>query len=101
MSNCWIETSDGHVKPCDDILKWGRWMENAQRVVGNFIIDGIRVSTVFLGTDYNFARSGAPILYETMIFGGPRDQETHRYTTRQEAQKGHIAVCESLSNKEG
>lgn len=29
------------------------------------------ISTVFLGIDHNYSNAGPPVLWETMIFGGP------------------------------
>jgi hypothetical protein len=50
---------------------------------------------VFLGTDHNLGDYGdAPILYETMIFGGPLDQEQWRYASREEAVAGHATAVE-------
>lgn len=76
--------------PCDDILEWGKWYENAKRSIANTMVTpDIRVSTVFLGIDHNFGTSGTPVLFETMIFGGPHDQYTERYTTWDDAINGH------------
>lgn len=52
----------------------------------------VMVSTVFLGLDhsFNFMDSGhAPVLWETMVFGGPVDQEMDRYTSLEAAKAGH------------
>ena len=46
------------------------------------------VSTVYLGLDHGWG-DGPPLIYETMIFGGPNDQWQDRYTTREQAVKGH------------
>lgn len=46
------------------------------------------MSTVFLGLDHNFS-GGEPILFETMIFGGPLDGEQRRYHTYDQAERGH------------
>lgn len=46
------------------------------------------VSTVYLGLDHAFG-GGPPLIYETMIFGGPNDQYQDRYTTREQALAGH------------
>jgi len=53
--------------------------------------NNIMVSTTFLGINHNhFSRaSDAPILYETMIFGGGLDNFQWRYSTREEALIGH------------
>jgi hypothetical protein len=49
----------------------------------------IRVSTVWLGLDHSFTGEGPPLIYETMIFGGPHDGDMWRYATREEAEAGH------------
>ena len=60
-----------------DILKWGEWYETADRQVADTKIDGVRISTVFLGIDHAFG-SGDPVLYETMIFGGEHNEYQER-----------------------
>lgn len=46
------------------------------------------VSTVWLGLDHQFG-GGPPLIFETMVFGGPLDQEMDRYSTETEAVAGH------------
>lgn len=53
------------------------------------------VSTVFLGLDHSFGE-GAPLYFETMIFGGPEDQSQWRYTTWAQAEAGHARVVAAL-----
>lgn len=60
-----------------DLDKWAAWIEKAERHVGDTMIGDSRVSTVFLGLDHSFG-NGSPVLWETMIFGGPLDQEQER-----------------------
>lgn len=74
-----------------DLMTWARWFEdvNNRTVAHDELPGGILVSTVFLGLDHNFFGSSRPILYETMVFGGPLDQEQERYATRDEALAGH------------
>lgn len=85
---------DGHTPvECDDVLTWGRWFETADRHVAQEERDGVRVSTVFLGLDHRFGGDGPPILFETMIFGGPHDEDQNRYCTWEEAEAGHVAMC--------
>jgi hypothetical protein len=50
------------------------------------------VSTVFLGLDHNFSMVGPPLLFETMVFGGPLNGECRRYATWVEAEAGHREV---------
>jgi hypothetical protein len=53
----------------------------------------VRVCTAFLGVDVNFG-DGEPILFETVIFGGPFDWSLYRYCTWEEAEHGHAAIVE-------
>ena len=69
---------------------------NNERRVGDDTIDGQRVSTVFLQLDHNWEPAGIPVLFETMIFGGPHDQEMWRYHTWNEAKEGHDIVVHCL-----
>lgn len=83
---------DGHeTKQCDDILTWGKWFSKAKRHVGDKRIGKVRVSTVFLGIDHSFDE-GHPLLFETMVFGGINNQDCTRYSTWDEAKKGHVKI---------
>lgn len=81
----------------DDILAWALWFSAADRTIGRAeCAGGVTVSTVFLGLDHRMG-PGAPLLFETMVFGGPMDEEQERYTRRAAALEGHArwvhAVC--------
>lgn len=85
---------------------WGVWFENFDnRRVGDDKIeridaDPVRVSTVFLGLDHSFG-DGPPLLFESMVFGGPLDGEQHRYCTLDEAERGHKhLLAESVTEGE-
>lgn len=97
----YILDDDGHPILEPDLFKWAAWLEAADRklALDRFTAGTgmVTVSTVFLGLDHNFAAglgpSYAPILYETMIFGGRHDGDTWRYSTREDALSGHrVAV---------
>ena len=60
--------------------------------------DEVTVSTVFLGHDMRYDE-GEPILWETMVFGGPDDQEYQRYSSKEDALTGHKEWCEKYLNK--
>ena len=77
---------------CNDILKWAAWFEKADRRVAKTEKDDIRISTVFLGMNHSFSK-GPPLLFETMIFGGEHDRDLWRYSTWEEAEKGHLEAC--------
>lgn len=47
-----------------------------------------KVSTVFLGLNAGFG-GGPPLIFETMVFGGPLDEYIERYATEEQALIGH------------
>ena len=97
----YVLNDKGEPMPCDNVLEWGRFMEDrALRIVEHTMVGTIKVSTVFLGLDHSFC-SGPPMLWETMIFGGPLDQEMDRYHSLDSAQLGHaqtVARVRGLSD---
>lgn len=68
----------------EDVAEWGKWFETADKQIALDEFDGVRVSTVFLGIE-----TVEGCLFETMIFGGPMDQQQRRYRTYDEAEQGH------------
>ena len=100
-----LDENDNPV-PETDIEKWADWYARANRCVARTNL-GTRgyVSTVFLGLDQSFhlifgdVPNPRPVLWETMIFGGPYDQSQWRYSSRVEAFEGHaqaVKMCEDL-----
>jgi hypothetical protein len=53
------------------------------------------VSTVFLGLNHAYDQ-GPPLLFETMVFGGPMDEFMDRYTTEEQALAGHEFTVQAL-----
>ena len=89
---------DGHEPVlCADLHKWGRWFETADRHVARDKVGDVKVSTVFLGLDHRFGDKGPPLLFETMIFGGPHDGYQERYATWAEAERGHAVAVKKAS----
>jgi hypothetical protein len=73
-----------------DVHTWARFFGNIDnRRIGQDIFDNVRVSTVFLGFNHNMHSTGNPVLFETMIFGGPLDSSQWRYTSYADAEAGH------------
>jgi hypothetical protein len=97
----WYVLKDREPVPTDDIREWGRMYKSDNRHVALDDIDGVKVSTVFLGLDHNWADEGPPVLFETMVFGGPLDMEMDRYCTWDEAEKGHAAMVERVKRGDG
>lgn len=84
----------GEPQPCADLLTWGRWLQSAKRHVKQDTIGDVRISTVFLGLDHGWPRGAPPVLWETMIFGGPHDGYQERYSSRAAAEAGHRRAVE-------
>lgn len=83
---------------------WGRWMGSNIRTikkdVGNVRVDGkdvgqVKVSTVFLGLDHQYG-DGPPLLFETMVFGGPLDGEMIRCSSYEAAEEMHKTMLERV-----
>ena len=74
--------------PVHDLLEWAEWMETADRRVNFDMVGDTKISTVFLGLDRSFG-GNRPVLFETMIFGGPHDGYQERCSTWEEAEIEH------------
>jgi hypothetical protein len=99
----YILDQDHQLIPIDDLVVWTQFLENG-RHVAKTNLNGLLVSTVFLGLDH--AWNGPPQLFETMIFdeGTVLPSEYFekisewcqdyqmRYATWDEAVKGHEQV---------
>jgi hypothetical protein len=91
--------------PCDDLEVWKAHLQMPTRWVGNTdLVDAqnrsVRICTVFLGLDMSFGM-GTPVLFETVVLGGTRDREVYRYTSWDEAQKGHAAIAQLIQSESG
>ena len=89
----YVENKDGSVRHPATYDEWfGREPFRILHFVGDVdnINKGALVSTVFLGMDHNWMRSGEPLLYETAIsIVGCGIDVVERYRTREEAALGH------------
>lgn len=91
----YILDANGQPKPEPDLLTWAQWLETAHRQIGLDTVGDVEVSTVFLGLDHNFERSGPPILWETMTFGSGQPQEQRRCSgSREQAEAMHAEMVE-------
>jgi len=88
------------IKPTADLMEYAEWFENSTaRFINQTMIGDIKVSTVFLGLDHSFGDGQTPILFETMVFGGPLDQQQDRYSTYDEAEAGHEKMCNLVRSR--
>ena len=58
----------------------------------------VLVSTIFLGVDHGFNRD-APLVFETMVFGGPLHHSQWRYSAYSEAEGGHKAAAKLVGDR--
>lgn len=83
-------------RPCS-IEEWSSQKEdmfrNDWKHIADDLINGYRVSTVWLGLDHNHF-GGEPLLFETMVFEGYdyTDLFMKRYSTYEDAKRGHEIV---------
>lgn len=97
MSHRWHYILEGHEPKVVDLMTWARFFDNIEdRRVAKTKINNVLVSTVFLGVDHSFG-DGPPLLFETMVLGGPLDGEQDRYSTWDQAEAGHKAMVERVN----
>lgn len=86
--------------PEPDLLTWARWFAHADadRQVAHTMQEDVSVSTVFLGLDHNLFGS-RPLLFETMVFYADKAGEMDRYSTWEEAEKGHVEMVKLALSK--
>jgi hypothetical protein len=95
MMDKYVLLPDGSVKPAS-LMDWAAMYQSpASRRVGDDTINGVRVSTVFLGLDHSYG-DGPPLLFETKAFGGDLDEACERCSTLEEAKAQHEAMCERV-----
>lgn len=61
------------------------------KCVAETYVGPYRVSTIWLGLDHDFFRTGRPLIFEMMVFGpeGASDVDCRRYTTEADALAAH------------
>jgi hypothetical protein len=94
---------DGELIPATE-LEWAVWLRDkpAQRVDRTTLETpggSVTISTICLGIDHSFGE-GPPLWFETMVMGGPLNQEMERYSTLEEARAGHQAMVERVKEEE-
>lgn len=77
------------------LMQWALEFESHDNHVAEDLVDGVRVSTVWLGLDHSFG-GPVPLIFETMVFGGPNDEFCARYSTEQQAREGHTRTVAAI-----
>ena len=98
------------------LLSWDEYLDMKYhdpeyRRIGSDMIGDFWVSTVWLGIDHDLSGQGPPLIFETMVFTGPKDPRAadprplgedvyqQRYATEAEARAGHAAVVAALRER--
>lgn len=96
--NDYFILNDDHSTTPVDMMEWAQWLsaDRNKVIVKQETFGEVRVSTVFLGLNHAWLGQGPPLIFETMIFGGKEDGYQDRYSTWDEAIKGHQKAIELL-----
>jgi hypothetical protein len=82
---------------CPDLTEWVRWMDTAiERHVARDVLNGVLISTVFLGRPLFKFDDGATLFFETMVFGEPADNYLRRCSTYDQAVAMHRRIVEEI-----
>ena len=94
--NYYMSRPGGKIDATENVMEWAEWMEanlpmkpfmeGGRSVARTDLANGVFVSTVFLGLE--------PVLFETMIFGMPKEDYQERYETHEQATEGHAEAVQ-------
>ena len=73
-------------------------LRDKRKIVGQDHVGNTWVSTVFLGLNHQYGDHGPPLLFETMVFRNDSGEEMWRYSTYEEALKGHKQACQTATS---
>ena len=78
-------------------LRWAVWFEELDElcIVAKTRIGTATVLTVFVGLDCG-SDSGPPMIFETMVTNGSMDGECTKYSSWEQAERGHQMTIEQL-----
>lgn len=81
----------------NSLEEWSRSFNYDGRHVGRTQVLDFEVSTVFLGIDRGYEDL---MIFETLVFGGKLDGYMWRYSTYEEAERGHQAAVSAVQEAE-
>ena len=95
---------DKNGKPIgEDVLEWAKLATPEYRRVKESQVGTYWVSTVWIGMDYGYS-GGEPLIFESMVFANSNaegikgdDVYIDRYSTLEQAERGHDKVVELLT----
>src|SRR5687768_5498583 len=78
---------------------WGKLLEDpSYKRLASHQLSHVTVSTVWLGLDHSWG-AGPPVIFETMVFGGPDNSYQERYRTELDARLGHLRTLVMTAQK--
>ncbi len=85
------------------IEEWSKFIEGIlptnYMYVGEEVVNGLRVSTIFAGISSDFYGKGKhPLVFETMIFNNGSSIYVNKYSTWDQAVEGHQNAIELAKN---
>lgn len=78
------------------LLEWAKDFESGNRRVDDTNRFGIRVSTIWLGLNHEYSPDMPPLIFESMVFYRGKSIACERYSSEQEAVKGHKKLCDEF-----
>lgn len=88
----------------EDLEAWARWFDQARKEgktrLGRAILGDVKVTTVFLAFDHNLDDEGPPLVFGTLISGGPHDGKEWNYATLDQALLGHERAIAYVKGEE-
>jgi hypothetical protein len=83
-----------------DMFEWEVLFRDCEgRQVAETEVGDVRISTVWLGINYRFDEEGAPLIFESMVFGGEFDHTTDRYPNWHAALAGHDQLVTMVQSR--
>jgi hypothetical protein len=93
VDGLYVLDDTGEPRPEPDVRRWSAWLEahgQACRVARDAFTEFV-VVTEFTAVDHNYY-GGPPLLWETVVVGGPYHRYLQRYSTRYAAELSHFHV---------
>lgn len=92
MTNKYWVLEDKTPKLCQNSERWKESLSNSNRIVATTKVDGLVISTVFVGIDLGTGED-KPLLFETGVVNRRGETEVYgKSSTWEEAQKRHNMV---------
>lgn len=97
LGKYWLN-AEGEPERATDLPAWTRWYASAVRHVADTMVGDVRISTVFIGEDHSGGRRRHPVLWETLVLGGPHNGDVHHYASRGQAERGHLRIVNMIQH---